>query len=195
MPRNRSDKKKEHKDKLLGPDITSVGLWKCRPPRTPETPENSKELKISGPQKGPAERGHVKKRQKSSKSVKNIFDTFRHFSRRAKKHQKSSESVKTLFDNFRAAPVFRPLLGGPDKSDYKVTFRVPRKVTLKVTRKVTFELLWISWGFRGSRRCGLSQPHWSGVSSMSSGGGQNVQYVPRKIVGTSWEGPSIRLQF
>ena len=41
---------------------------------------------ISGPQKGPAERGHVKKSQKSSKSVKNIFD------------------------NFRAAPVFRPLL-------------------------------------------------------------------------------------
>ena len=36
---------------------------------------------ISGPQTGPAERGHAK-------SVKNI---------------------STLFDNFRAAPVFRPL--------------------------------------------------------------------------------------
>ena len=44
----------------------------------------SQEL-ISGLQKGPAERGHVKKRQKSSKSVKKFFDTFRQFSRRAKK--------------------------------------------------------------------------------------------------------------
>ena len=46
-------------------------------------------IHFSGPQKGPAERGHVKKRQKSSKSVKNIFDTFRHFSRRAKNVKKS----------------------------------------------------------------------------------------------------------
>ena len=64
-------------------------------------------------QKGPAERGHVKKRQKSSKSVKNIFHTFRHFSRRAKKvknRQKVSKYFSTLFDNFHAAPVFRPLL-------------------------------------------------------------------------------------
>ena len=45
---------------------------------------------ISGLQKGPVERGHVKKRQKSSKSVKNNFD------------------------NFRAAPFFRPLLGGSE---------------------------------------------------------------------------------
>ena len=51
-------------------------------------------------QKGPAERGHVKKRQKSSKSVKNIFDTFRHFSRRAKNvknRQKVSKSFSTIF--------------------------------------------------------------------------------------------------
>ena len=41
-------------------------------------------LIFSGPQKGPAERGDVKKRQNSSKSVKNVFDTFRHLSRRAK---------------------------------------------------------------------------------------------------------------
>ena len=60
------------------------------------------------------ERGHVKKRQKSSKSVKSIFDTFRHFSRRAKNvknRQKVSKIFSTLFDNFRAAPVFRPLWG------------------------------------------------------------------------------------
>ena len=73
---------------------------------------------ISGPPKGPAERGpQVKKRQKSSKSVKNIFDTFRHFSRRAKNvniRQKVSKIISTLFDDFRAAPVFRPLLGGSD---------------------------------------------------------------------------------
>ena len=34
--------------------------------------------------KGSAERGHVKKRQKSSRSVKRFFDTFRQFSRRSK---------------------------------------------------------------------------------------------------------------
>ena len=62
----------------------------------------------SGPQKGPAERGHVKKRQKYFST---LFDIFR-------AGQKSSKSVKnnfsTLFDNFRAAPVFRSLLGGSD---------------------------------------------------------------------------------
>ena len=45
-------------------------------------------------------------------SVKNIFDTFRHFLRR-EKHQKLSKSFKNIFrhfDNFRAALVFRPLL-------------------------------------------------------------------------------------
>ena len=75
--------------------------------------------KISGPQKGPAERGHVKKRQKSSKVSKNIFDTSRHFSRRAKNvknRQKVSKIFSTLFDISRAAPVFWPLLGGSDKT-------------------------------------------------------------------------------
>ena len=72
---------------------------------------------ISGLQKGPAERGHVKKHQKSSKSVKKFFDTFRQFSRRAKNvknRQKVSKSFSTLFDNFRAAPFFRPLLQSAD---------------------------------------------------------------------------------
>ena len=80
--------------------------------------ENCTFTKVSGLQKGTAERGHVKKRQKSSKSVKNIFDTFRHFSRWAKNvknRQKVSKIFSTLFDNFRAAPIFRPLLGGSDK--------------------------------------------------------------------------------
>ena len=58
-----------------------------------------------------------KKTSKSSKSVKKFFDIFRQFSRRAKNvknRQKVSKSFSTLFDNFRAAPVFRPLLGGSD---------------------------------------------------------------------------------
>ena len=74
--------------------------------------------KVSGLQKGPAERGHVKKRQKSSKSVKKFFDTFRQFSRRAKNvknRQKVSKTFSPLFDNFRAAPFFRPLLQSAEK--------------------------------------------------------------------------------
>ena len=75
---------------------------------------------LSGLQKGPAERGHVKKRQKSSKSVKNLFDNFhagqktskivkkcrkvfRHFSTifaQGQKCQKSSKSVEKFFDTF-----------------------------------------------------------------------------------------------
>ena len=75
---------------------------------------------ISGLQKGPAERGHVKKRQKSSKSVKKFFDTFRQFSRRAKNvknRQKASKSVSTLFSTIFARHTiffYRPLLGGSD---------------------------------------------------------------------------------
>ena len=74
---------------------------------------------FGGLQKGPAERGHVKKRQKSSKSVKKFFDTFRHLSRRAKNvknRQKVSKSFSTLFDNFRAAPFFRPLLQSAEEN-------------------------------------------------------------------------------
>ena len=68
---------------------------------------------ISGPQQGPAEGGHVNKRQKSSKRVNiflSLFDIFRATSKR----QKSSKVSKYFdtFGNFRAAPVFRPCLGG-----------------------------------------------------------------------------------
>ena len=58
-------------------------------------------------------------RQKTSKIVKNILDSFRHFSRRAKnvKHRQNVSRISsTLFDKFRAAPVFRPLLGGYDRT-------------------------------------------------------------------------------
>ena len=54
---------------------------------------------ISGLQKGPAERGHVKKRQKSSKSVKKFFDTFRQFSRRAK-NVKNRQKTSNFFRHF-----------------------------------------------------------------------------------------------
>ena len=57
-------------------------------------------------------------RQKTSKSVKKFFDTFRQFWRRAKNvknRQKASKIFSTFFDNFRAAPVFRPLLGSSDR--------------------------------------------------------------------------------
>ena len=78
---------------------------------------------LSGLQKGPAERGHVKKRQNSSKSVKKFFDTFRQFSRRAKNvknRQKVSKRFSTLFDNFRAGHLFsgpfcNPLISGLPK--------------------------------------------------------------------------------
>ena len=74
---------------------------------------------FSGLQKGPAERGHVKKRQKSSKSVKKFFDTFRQFSRRAKNvkyRQKVSKIFRHFSTIFRAAPFFRPLLGASEFS-------------------------------------------------------------------------------
>ena len=65
-------------------------------------------ITFSRPQKGPAERGHVRRRQKSSKSVQTNFDFFRQFSHRAKT---SKMSEMSLFDNFRAAAIFRTLLG------------------------------------------------------------------------------------
>ena len=49
---------------------------------------------FSGLQKGPAARGHVKKRQKSSKSVKKFFDNFR-------AGQKTSKIVKKCQKYFR----------------------------------------------------------------------------------------------
>ena len=97
--------------------------WASKPPSSIMSDESvfrgHQELTISGLQvlEGPVERGHVKKRQKSSKSVKKFFDTFRQFSRRAKNiknRQKVSKHFSTLFDTFRAAPFSRPLLGGSE---------------------------------------------------------------------------------
>ena len=49
---------------------------------------------ISGLQKGPAERGHVKNRQKVSNSFSTLFV-------QGKKRQKSSKNVKKFFDTYR----------------------------------------------------------------------------------------------
>ena len=72
---------------------------------------------VSGLQKGPVERGHVNKRQKSSKSVKKFFDTSRQVSRRAKSvknRQKMSKSFSTLVDKFFARhPFSGPFWGAP----------------------------------------------------------------------------------
>ena len=61
--------------------------------------------KFSGPQKGPAERGHVKKRQKCE-------DKFQHFRQfwQGKKVKNRQKVSRRIFDNFRAAPIFRHLL-------------------------------------------------------------------------------------
>ena len=64
--------------------------------------------------KGPAERGQGKKRQKSSKSVKKFFDTFRQFSGQGKKTSKIVKKRQKFFATFRAAPFFRPLLGASE---------------------------------------------------------------------------------
>ena len=56
--------------------------------------------KISGLQKGPAERGHVKKRQKASKSFSTLFDSFRagqKTSKIVKKCQKVFRHFSTIF--------------------------------------------------------------------------------------------------
>ena len=62
-------------------------------------------------------------RQKTSKIVKKCQKVFRHFStifaqgkKRQKIVKKRQKSFSTLFDNFRAAPFFRPLLGGSEFS-------------------------------------------------------------------------------
>ena len=118
--------KPEGHDRLVT-DILALGPeWQVHSPISPEKMQNeispdfffefSPRTLLSGPQKGAAERGHVKKSQ-SPKSIKNLFDTFRHFSCRAKNvknRQNVSKIFWALFDNFCAAPVFRPLLGGPD---------------------------------------------------------------------------------
>ena len=88
-----------------------------------EAPSHRKDVtctseNIGGPQKGPAERGHVKKRQKSSKIFSTLFDIFRVGQKTSKivKILKVSKIFSTLFDNFRAAPVFRPLSGGSENN-------------------------------------------------------------------------------
>ena len=72
---------------------------------------------ISGSRKGPAERGHVKKRQKSSKKCQKYFRHFSTFFAQGKKRQKSSKSVNIFFDTFgqfSRGTSFPAILGGSD---------------------------------------------------------------------------------
>ena len=73
--------------------------------------------RISADRKRGQRKGATSKMSKSVEKCQKFFDTFRHFSRRAKNvrnRQKVSQIFSTLFDNFRAAPFFRPLLGGSE---------------------------------------------------------------------------------
>ena len=63
---------------------------------------------ISGLQKGPAERGHVKKRQKSSKSVKKFFDNFR----AGQKTSKIDKKCQNVFRHFSRGTIFPAPFGG-----------------------------------------------------------------------------------
>ena len=88
--------------------MSTLRLQECQKPQPPLLLKKVSQYTsiFSGSQKGPAERGHVKNRQKVSKSFSTLFDNFA----QGKKRQKSSKSVKKFFDIFRAAPFFRPLL-------------------------------------------------------------------------------------
>ena len=127
--------------KVQNPYTIKFGQCSCDGPRELQDPKSPKLLwpKISEPQQGPAERDHVKNIKNRQKCPK----YFRHFSRRAKNvknRQKVSKIFSTLFDNFRAAPVFRPLLGGSDKSSSKVGFGGFQEIGQKVGPRVGFPL-------------------------------------------------------
>ena len=105
-------------------------------------------LRVSaGPQKGPAERGHVKKSKKSSKSVKNIFDTFRQFSRRAKnvKIVKKCQYVFRHFSTIFARHQFSgPFWGGSECVAFRLCIKFP-KIALEIPEScldsLTFHML------------------------------------------------------
>ena len=63
---------------------------------------------------------NVKNRQKVSKSFSTLFDNFCAGQKNVKNRQKASKSFSTLFDNFRAAPFYRPLLGGSEIEAFSI---------------------------------------------------------------------------
>ena len=114
---------------------------------------------------------NVKNRQKVSKIFSTLSDNFRAapvskifstFFPHGKKRQKSSKSVKNLFDTFwqfsRAAPVFRPLLGGSEKilrdsfgrSQFPTIFRSSPQKILKILdeRQITHLICATKMNFR-----------------------------------------------
>ena len=113
----RSGIKRQNLTRLETPD-TKKGhppTRRSQPPGWPTLCDCVSGTLNSGLQKGPAERGHVKKRQKSAKSVKNFFDTFRPFSRRAKSvknRPKASKSFSTIFRQFSRGTIFPAPFGG-----------------------------------------------------------------------------------
>ena len=100
---------------------------------------------FSGPQKGPAEGGHVKKCQKSSK-ISKIFSTL--FAQ-GNKRQKAAESVKKFFDTFRRfsrGTSFPALLGCSDLWVRKKPAKLylpnsPQNFPPRTQTKLTDELL------------------------------------------------------
>ena len=80
----------------FSPNLCSVLCW-VRAASGPFLGEQLISTQISGLQKGAAERGHVKKRQKVSKSVKKFFDTFRQGQKTSKKSQKVFRHFSTIF--------------------------------------------------------------------------------------------------
>ena len=65
-------------------------------------------------QKGPAERGHVKKRQKVSKSFSTLFDKFRAGQKTSKIVKKRQQVFRHFSTIFAPHHFFRPLLGGSE---------------------------------------------------------------------------------
>ena len=124
-----SGKKKAHKHKLFCP----VGLG-----TTPGL--------LSGLQKGPAERGHIKKPQKSSKSVKfsTLFDNFRagqKTSKIVKKCQKVFRHFSTIFArHLFSGPFCNPLICPGDFTGF-----VPGTNPVKIWDKPGFSPYFTQW--------------------------------------------------
>ena len=90
-------------------------LGNPKDPTVLKIPLISEVSKIGGPQKGPAERGHVKKRQKSSKSAKNIFDIFRAGQKTSKIVKKCQKVFRHFLTIFAWHPFSGPFWGAPGK--------------------------------------------------------------------------------
>ena len=94
-------------------------------------------------------------------SVKHMFDVFFDIFRAGqKKTQKTSKSVKNIFDTFRAAPVFRPVLGG---SDFWETYRAiaagPTPLARNLSEHLPPDLIWTRFWPDLDRKSPFSGPN------------------------------------